>query len=355
MNKRIDAISGLAGFAALMVIYAHLGADGFLQLDHHLHNVGIMIFFSLSGFLLAYLYIEKNFCAEEVAAYGLARFTRIAPAYLFAILAAFVIHSFIDPDFVYKISTQNLLRHLLFIGNESVFWTIGPQVQFYFLFIGIWATAAYFKTSRDPLPFVFLVFIGLFLIMIRREFPGTIIVSNLHFFVFGMLAGVARRKMSTDFRSPQMMTLVHASLLVIFLAVELGFVQLSLSMRTDNLNEIVLAMLIAFFVFAFSFPSWIERILFENPLMTLLGKYSFSLYLLHMPVLYWSKKLFPHDFSRPVYVFGTFVAIVAVAGLHYVTVERYGNQFVKAWGKKHSGVIERCLLSLGIKAKLSTE
>jgi len=34
-EQKIDSISGLAGFAALMVIYAHMGSEGFLRLSHH--------------------------------------------------------------------------------------------------------------------------------------------------------------------------------------------------------------------------------------------------------------------------------------------------------------------------------
>ena len=91
MNKtRIDAMTGLRGLAALLVVYAHV-VEGFsLSWTNHFSGaVGVMIFFSLSGFLMAYLYLEKDFSAFGVTEYAISRFARIAPAYLFILLLSF--------------------------------------------------------------------------------------------------------------------------------------------------------------------------------------------------------------------------------------------------------------------------
>ena len=351
MNKKIDSISGLAGFAALMVIYAHMGSEGFLRLSHHFNNLGVMIFFSLSGFLLSYLYIDKKFCAEDVTAYSLARFTRIAPAYLFTILASFVIFTCFDPQFVYQIGAHNLLRHLLFIGNESVFWTIGPQVQFYILFLLLWSATAHYVSTKNAMPLIFIVFACVLLIMLRRSLPGTFVGANLHYFAFGVLAGVVRRKMHIEFHQPQLINIIHVSLLLIFLGVECGVIQLSERMTHENLSTLVMAVLVAFFIFVFSFDSLSARLLFGNPLLRLMGSLSFSLYLLHMPVLYWVKKLYPDDIAHPVVVALTFVLIIALATLYFYTVERYCALAVKNLGKKYAGRIEGMFTRLGVKNK----
>jgi len=351
VNKKIDSISGLAGFAALMVIYAHMGSEGFLNLSHHFHNLGVMIFFVLSGFLLSYLYLDKKFCVEDVTAYSLARFTRIAPAYLFTILASFIIFTFFDPQFVYQISAHNLLRHLLFIGNESVFWTIGPQVQFYVLFLVLWSATAHYVSARNALPLIFIVFAVVLLIMMRRSLPGTFVGANLHYFVFGALAGMVRKKMHSEFRHPELINIIHVALLLIFLAVECGIIQISARMIHENLSTLVMAMLVAFFVFVFSFDSLSARLLFGNPLLRLMGRLSFSLYLLHMPVLYWVKKLYPEDITHPVVIAVTFALMIALATLYFYTVERYCALLVKTLGKKYARLIERMFMHLGVKHK----
>jgi len=349
VNKKIDSISGLAGFAALMVIYAHMGSEGFLHLSHHFHNLGVMIFFVLSGFLLAYLYLGKKFCVEDVTAYSLARFTRIAPAYLFTILASFIIFTFFDPQFVYQISTHNLLRHILFIGNESVFWTIGPQVQFYVLFLVLWSAVAHYVATKNPLPLIFIVFVAILVIMMRRSLPGTFVGSNLHYFVFGALAGVVRKKMHIELRQPQLINIIHVALLLIFLAVECGIIQISARMIHENLSTLVMAILVAFFIFVFSFDSFSSRLLFGNPLLRLMGTLSFSLYLLHMPVLYWVKKLYPDDITHPMVVALTFALIIALATLYFYTVERYCALAVKTLGKKYASALGRLFMYLGVK------
>ncbi|MGS0743417.1 hypothetical protein ACVBEF_16570 [Glaciimonas sp. GG7] len=71
--------------------------------------------------------------------YAISRFSRIAPAYLFVVLMAFFIYTLIDPNFIYEFSRKNILRHVLFSWNVSVFWSITPEVEFYFFFVLIWA------------------------------------------------------------------------------------------------------------------------------------------------------------------------------------------------------------------------
>lgn len=332
-----------------MVIYAHMGSEGFLHLAYHFHNLGVMIFFVLSGFLLTYLYIDKKFCVEDVTAYCLARFIRIAPAYIFTILASFVIFTFFDPQFVYQISSYSLWRHLLFIGNESVFWTIGPQVQFYILFLVLWGGAAHYSATKNPMPLIFIVFFAILLIMMRRSLPGTFVGANLHYFVFGALAGVLRKKMSIEFRQPQLINILQLALLLLFLAVECGVIQISARMIHENLSTLVMAILVAFFIFVFSFDSYCSRLLFGNPLLRLMGALSFSLYLLHMPVLYWVRKLYPDDITHPVVVALTFAMMIALATLYFYTVERYCALAVKTLGKRYAGLIARLFTYLGVK------
>lgn len=351
MNKKIDSISGVAGFGALMVIYAHMGTEGFFALPHHFHNLGVMVFFSMSGFLLSYLYIGKKFCAEDVASYCLSRFSRIAPGYLFAILLSFVVVSFFDPAFIYQITAENLPRALLFSSNQSVFWTIGPQVQFYVLFLVLWSVASRFRETGNAFPLILLAFICLVLLMMRRSFPGTFIASNLHYFIFGAVAGTVRRYMPLNFSQPKLMNIIHIGMLCMFLGTECGIFQISHRMRHENLHTLVMGIAVPFFIFVFSFDSASARVLFSNRLLRFMGMLSFPLYLLHMPVLYWVKKFYTGDITQPVIVVATFALILAFSAVYYYTFEKYFTVTVKAFFTQHLKTIEGLFVRLGIKAR----
>lgn len=60
-EQRIDSLTGIRGLAALLVVYAHLTEEKFFT-DTHLFpgEMGVMVFFTLSGFLMAFLYGEKD-------------------------------------------------------------------------------------------------------------------------------------------------------------------------------------------------------------------------------------------------------------------------------------------------------
>ena len=80
-HGKIDTITGVRGLAALLVVYAHSVRWFGWPLDHNcIGEIGVSVFFALSGFLMAYLYIGKDFSASSVVSYAVHRFSRIAPA-----------------------------------------------------------------------------------------------------------------------------------------------------------------------------------------------------------------------------------------------------------------------------------
>jgi peptidoglycan/LPS O-acetylase OafA/YrhL len=169
--------------------------------------------------------------------------------------------------------------------------------------------------------------------------------------MFGLVAGAVRRNMAVDFVHPQLINIVHLGMALLFLATECGFLVISKSLRYDNLHTIIMGLTIPFFIFVFSFDSICSRFLFSNPLLRFMGKLSFPLYLLHMPVLYWVKKFYPGDIADPAVVVATFLLILAFASVYFYTVEKYCNDAVKSFGKKHLDVISSVFVRIGIKAK----
>ncbi|MCW6511077.1 acyltransferase family protein [Lichenifustis flavocetrariae] len=291
-RDHMPCLDGLRGLAAVMVVLGHAGDFGLPSfVDGGASHCGVLIFFALSGFLMGELYLVTPPTRIRVEAYSAARLARIVPIYYLVVLAAFAIHWW-DPDFAYTVTPVQLVRLLTFNGSTSVFWSIGPEVQFYAVFIGLWLIRG--RLQHDAIfAAVVLVLAGLSLANIHR-WPGVFVASKFHIFAFGMLAALLRRRLVNHFPQFVLVT-VHAlafAILVIFLAPGLSQMLLGethFDRQVDpafasfygNLPRILLA---AFLPLAFSFETRFASALLANPAAAVLGRCSFSIYLLHVPI-----------------------------------------------------------------------
>jgi len=339
MNKtRIDAITGLRGLAALLVVYGH-SVDWFsLSWKNDFSGeIGVMIFFSLSGFLMAYLYIGKDFSVMRVIGYAISRFSRIAPAYFVILLFSFFIYTKIDPSFVYDISSKNILRHMLFSGNVSVFWSITPEVEFYFLFVVVWAAASIYRTRLDIVGLALLTFGCLILLAYRDVFPGTFVGAKLHYFLFGVIAGICRTGINTDRVDRSLLTLLHALLIASMILIASmvligrGSTVLPFSNGKEFYSSMLTAAFGAFLVFSFSLPSALGKFFLGNKALVLCGECSFSIYLLHMPIVYFCQKFLRVPFQIVFYV-PFIVLVLAVSWLNYQLIEKPGARLIQSMG-----------------------
>jgi peptidoglycan/LPS O-acetylase OafA/YrhL len=346
--NRIDAITGLRGLAALLVVYAHLTDFGF-----YAHNplfpgeIGVMIFFSLSGFLMSFLYLEKKLTPPAVINYVISRVSRIAPAYLVAIIISLIIYTQFDNNFPYKISGNNILRHLLFLGNESVFWSITPEVQFYFIFLVIWIAIHSFIVRSNLIGGLFLILIFLVVISCRDFLPGTFVGSKLHYFLFGCIAGTLREKNKSTSKYGISIEFLHASFLCLAFICIFGLVDISFASKNKFYDSILAAFYSSFFVFIFSYPSRLGKLIFENKFLTYCGDWSFSIYLLNIPIIYWMQK-YPHKNNESFPALFIVVIIIISSWINFKLIEMPGARFIKYCGGKISPII---LLILGRYSK----
>lgn len=143
-------------------------------------HFGVAVFFTLSGFLMAFLYGRRSFTAANAFSYAVSRFARIAPLYLCVIIASWLIRTYIDGGFIYDINEHNLLRHLFFSGSEGVFWSIPPEVQFYGFFLLLWR-AVFEARDQNYRPAIITVILALLMLVINsiHPLPGTTLPSKL--------------------------------------------------------------------------------------------------------------------------------------------------------------------------------
>ncbi|MCO7191228.1 MULTISPECIES: acyltransferase [unclassified Pseudoalteromonas] len=287
----IRKLNSLRGMAALIVFVTH-----FSDITHWLDGAlgggagayGVMLFFLLSGFLMSYLYLAKDFGTNSVKRYLVARFARVVPLYALVVLASFALTK-VGSDLLYHIPDhQALLGHLLFLYGDSVLWSIPPEVQFYFVFVLLWALAA----NRPG--YIYLLIVGCLLLLFFTNFPriyGDIygvpynqftVLRSLPYFFIGVVFGLHYKTLTIPAYLKK-----HRFVFVLCL-IPLMYPELS-PITSDAKNrmwlsyEVLLVMSCVFFCVVFLVPD--NNILLTNKVGDFFGKISYSLYLLHMPVI----------------------------------------------------------------------
>lgn len=86
----INSLDGLRGLAAYTVVISHfsLVTRSYADIFGLSGQVGVMIFFVLSGFLMG-KYVQSDFTLPNVVRYYQQRFSRVIPLYLIVVLLSF--------------------------------------------------------------------------------------------------------------------------------------------------------------------------------------------------------------------------------------------------------------------------
>ena len=156
MNARADRFplfDGLRAIAALSVLVYHVSGGGFNRLPSPLRealahgDVGVAIFFVISGFLLYRPFVRARLRGDpmpRVAAYAWRRFLRIAPAYWVALTVVALVlglHGVFTATGIPRFYgfAQIYWQHTA-IGGIGQAWTLCVEVAFY-VFLPLWALA----------------------------------------------------------------------------------------------------------------------------------------------------------------------------------------------------------------------
>ena len=81
-SEKIDVITGLRFFAAILVFLSHIGVntDGILQSIFKSGHIGVSIFFVISGFVLSKNYtFKKNHFKESITNFYVRRLNGFTP------------------------------------------------------------------------------------------------------------------------------------------------------------------------------------------------------------------------------------------------------------------------------------
>lgn len=154
-------LNGLRFIAAIMVIYSHMELnksyfliDNYFQSIKHLGNLGVVIFFVLSGFLITFLLLDEKEKTTTISykTFYRKRILRIWPLYFMVVfLSLFILPHFSvfqTPTFYLKLHSfsefaETVLLFVLFLPNLLIqihvipfaaqTWSIGTEEQFYLI------------------------------------------------------------------------------------------------------------------------------------------------------------------------------------------------------------------------------
>lgn len=305
-SENLPCLDGLRALACLLVVLSHLPADLAKALGVQvLGSLGVAIFFSLSGFLMAHLYARSAWSLQSVTRYGIARAARILPIYWLVVVVSFLAYSFVDPAWPYPIDGWQLLRHLACLGSVKMFWSISPEIQYYVFFVVLWYGLWALRQGRRAAPLAIGLAVAV-LFATRAEWPGLALPSKLQFFVLGSLAAlVPRERIGALCRHPLLAPLPLAALGLLVAWSLSGEASRSLYLDPG------FAALAAATVLLCSFDTPLLRALLGGRLMRLLGRTSFSIYLLHVMVIELTQRTL--GWATPSMLEATLLAVFAIA------------------------------------------
>lgn len=295
MKFRSD-IQILRGVAVLYVVLFHLGIQsiqsGFLGVD---------VFFVISGFLMAVLYDNS-----DIKGFFVRRANRLLPAYFVVIITTLLISFIINtPNETDQVVSQAIfgstfLSNIGFWLQNSYFskseynpllhlWSLGVEIQFYLV---VPILAYFFCKIRYSLVFILLLSMVLcfFVVTISPKTSFFMMPLRVWEFLLGYGCALYFTK-NGDIKSSNHTWLGGVGLLLIFIIPFLNVDGQSLNIVSGHPSLIALLVSAATsMVLIFGLPRLVEQN-FLSKVMTKLGKYSYSIYLVHFPiiVLYLSK------------------------------------------------------------------
>ncbi|KAL4147034.1 hypothetical protein PRNP1_010790 [Phytophthora ramorum] len=364
-------LDGIRGAAVIFVVTQHTQ----YMHDIFMGAVGVDAFFVLSSFLLTMIFMKKSIkmFAEKVSyrkwGYTLAdyfskRFFRVYP--LFALVAISLwLMPFEYKNRYYKVSQPedfNLFQTLTFHPEHRHFlmWTLPLEISYYFILPAFVLAALklgrFWWMSFVPL-YVWVIHEGLY--TTRNNYYKQPLSMHLPTFIAGSMAAVIFVKLdawikATGFKFRTMhvvglriieSVLIAAYLSVVFRGLFFNWLGIPLPPATSYIMPFTSVKLSLLIVVEMILPSTVSQV-FEWVVLRYMGKISFSVYLLHVFVIYTP----PIEEETNYYdkTFSVFGLVILLATASYYLVEypsqllaqRLSTVFTRLASYEHEKIVE---------------
>ena len=349
MKKNIffyqDHLDTLRAMAVLLVFLFHINKEIF-----SFGYVGVDIFFVISGYVISQSLIQKKYISQKISFldFYTKRILRLFPS-LFIMLVLFFFSYLIlvnYGDFELKLNFKSSLYSLLGISNFYFFlnldqfdyflidnlkvplihtWSLGVEEQFYFIY-PLLLISIFFLINKTKNSFQFLfIFLLIFQLLSFYIFSNSFNISHFYLplsraweLLTGCLLFLSINKYTAKFIGKK---IIIYSLTVFFLFL-LFFIFLNNQFNEKYLIIISIFLTIFYILFYEKFP----KFLYQNNFILYFGKASYSIYLWHMPVIFFCNLYFQTYFFYVMTIF--FTAFFSYSTYTFVEPLRY-NQFLK--------------------------
>jgi peptidoglycan/LPS O-acetylase OafA/YrhL len=305
---RLEYIDGLRALAALWVAFHHafetspptmlssLPVLGAVLASLSFGQFPVMVFLMLSGFCLYYPIVKKNPDQprfSDFASYIKRRARRIGPPYLWAgafcmIFAAFPALQVGRWEGVADLDASVILSHLFMVHNlipshaakiDYPMWSVGLEWQLYLFFpLMVWA----FRRTTGPNAIAVLLVLSAVIHLVYRRLPSSVAsvlrdgpLAYLEIFAAGMLVAalaVRRREVAPKW--------------LLGAVVVLGFGTVRLGSGNGLVHDLATtAAAFAVLLLAADSDTRMSRLL-SSPSLVRIGFFSYSIYLMHAPLLH---------------------------------------------------------------------
>ncbi len=349
-TDRFLMIDGLRGIAAMMVVGYHLFGNlknsvsswlpEIISLALSKGNLGVQIFFVISGFVIACSIGDKHVNLKFLGKFALKRSIRLDPAYWVNIIVAILLiylSNILFPELHYELpSIEKIISHIFYMqdllgyGNiVAVYWTLCLEVQFYLLYVillGSLQAILSCSSTRMLLHNVWVkwLFMTLGLLSIANytsiftiEIKHTFLPYWHNFFLGILLSWVIRGWINKNY--------FHLFWLTIIL----------LSLNSDYVLNAIVTIVTATTVYIAAERNKLTTLLASAPYQYL-GRISYSLYLIH-PVIGWriisvGKKYIGNDLSviegTSLFTAGVIGSVIA-SHIMFELIEKPSHMFSK--------------------------
>lgn len=342
-SRRIDQLTGLRFFAALLVFLSHLKWEKtgqFLQRLFDQGYVGVSFFFVLSGFVLSLSYSERLKGGNlSRAAYILFRYARLTPLHILT-ASPFLILALREGVFNPIVSIANLLYLQSWIPSSFYYfslnapsWSLSDEIFFYFSFLGL-----ILLNKQNKLRLALLMSAIVFLVACYVErfhsghvFFGAQTFSHWLFYIFPgfRLLEFIVGMIIYDFWARNYFKRAYFSSLAIptlLLAMYFG----RLVPESIRMSLYYLPFVIFLLISHLGEEKTPSNKLFSMPLMVLLGEASFAFYLIHQPIILVAREMAPALAQNELLFFLAMVVFISLSSvLLFWFYERPFESFLK--------------------------
>lgn len=347
--KYIKELDSIRAIAVILVIISHWIPPEYIINKIPNGGLGVDIFFVLSGFLISWILLENKKKSEEfhiskvgfIKNFYIRRTLRIFPIYYLVIILLLIFHLYTNTDIgssypYYFTYTSNF--HLFFgntwegVGILSHLWSLAVEEQFYLF----WPTLMLFVPRRYLLHVIYIfIAVGVVTQILLRNHPMGPIMTPTCFHAFGAGALLAWHMvyftagLEKFYKAVKVLAFIA---LVIFIA---GLVkpEWGIFKMLRILSSVFGLFIITYLIHRGKTGNLKLGFIWNNRALIFMGKISYSLYLYHLLIPYFTKMalesvgisvatLLPYKMGYVLMIGVNLVILIAISLTSWLVIEK---------------------------------